>query len=118
MYSVTPKGSFVRVVSKLMSTLSLMKRLWHCVALLTACPSLAYSKPPANTHPNIVLITLDTTRADRMGFLGSTRGLTPNLDALARESVVFSRAYAQVPLTSPSHAVILTGTYPEYNHVN
>ena len=102
-----------------MPTLSSMKRLLHCVALLAACASLAYSKPPANTqHPNIVLITLDTTRADRMGFLGSERGLTPNLDALAREGVVFPRAYAQVPLTTPSHAVILTGTYPEFNNVN
>ncbi len=48
--------------------------------------------------PNIILITLDTTRADRMGFMGSNRGLTPNLDALAKQSVVFTRAYAQVPL--------------------
>src|SRR5580698_8965123 len=70
-----------------------------------------------STHPNIILITLDTTRADRMGFLGSKRGLTPNLDALARQSVVFERAYAQAPLTSVSHATILTGTYPQYNHV-
>jgi arylsulfatase A-like enzyme/Tfp pilus assembly protein PilF len=53
-----------------------------------------------------------------MGFLGSERGLTPNLDRLARQSVVFSRAYAQVPLTTPSHAAILTGTYPRFNHVN
>ncbi len=67
--------------------------------------------------PNIILITLDTTRADRMGFLGSKRGLTPNLDALAGQSVVFTRAYAQVPLTTPSHAAMLTGTYPQYNHV-
>lgn len=103
-----------------MSTaLFLMKRLLHCVALLAACASLAYSDPRANARqPNIVLITLDTTRADHMGFLGSERGLTPNLDALARAGVVFSRAYAQVPLTTPSHAVILSGTYPEFNNVN
>jgi arylsulfatase A-like enzyme/Tfp pilus assembly protein PilF len=69
-------------------------------------------------QPNVVLITLDTTRADRMGFLGSQRGLTPNLDGLARQATAFSRAYAQVPLTTPSHAVILTGTYPQFNHVN
>jgi arylsulfatase A-like enzyme len=68
--------------------------------------------------PNIILITLDTTRADRMGFLGSKRGLTPNLDGLARRSVVFTRAYAQVPLTPPSHATILTGTYPQFHQVN
>ena len=53
-----------------------------------------------------------------MGFLGSNRGLTPNLDALARVATVFSRAYAQVPLTTPSHATILTGTYPQFSHVN
>jgi arylsulfatase A-like enzyme/Flp pilus assembly protein TadD len=67
--------------------------------------------------PNIILITLDTVRADRMGFLGSERGLTPNLDALALQSAVFTRAYSQVPLTAPSHATILTGTYPQYHQV-
>ena len=67
--------------------------------------------------PNVILITLDTVRADRMGFLGSKRGLTPNLDTLARQSVVFTHAYSQVPLTAPSHATILTGTYPQFNQV-
>ncbi len=94
---------------------------WLWAMLLAACASTATSAPPntaASPSPNIVLITLDTTRADRMGFLGSERGLTPNLDELARRGVVFSRAYAQVPLTTPSHATILTGTYPGFNHVN
>lgn len=79
------------------------------------CLSFAASKIAA--PPNIILITLDTTRADRMGFLGSALGLTPNLDAMARQACVFSRAYAQVPLTTPSHATILTGTYPQFNHL-
>lgn len=69
-------------------------------------------------HPNVILITLDTTRADRMGFLGSNRGLTPHLDAMARQGIVFTRAYSHVPLTTASHATILTGTYPQSNHVN
>jgi arylsulfatase A-like enzyme/Flp pilus assembly protein TadD len=69
-------------------------------------------------QPNIILITLDTTRADRMGFLGSSRGLTPNLDAIAREGIVFTHAYSHVPLTTASHATLLTGTYPQFNHVN
>jgi arylsulfatase A-like enzyme/Tfp pilus assembly protein PilF len=69
-------------------------------------------------HPNIILITVDTTRADRMGFLGSTRGLTPNLDALAKNGTAFTRAYSHVPLTTASHTTILTGTYPQFNHVN
>src|SRR6266851_3061560 len=69
-------------------------------------------------HPNVILITLDTTRADRMGFLGSKRGLTPNLDAMARQGIVFTRAYSHVPLTTASHTTILTATYPQFNRVN
>src|SRR5262245_65263306 len=52
-----------------------------------------------------------------MGFLGSRRGLTPSLDALAKQSLVFTRAYAQAPITTVSHATILTGTYPPYHGV-
>ena len=77
--------------------------------------ALAAADPP---RPNIILITLDTTRADRMGFLGSTRGLTPNLDAVAKQGIAFSHAYSHVPLTTASHTTILTGTYPQFNHVN
>src|SRR5262250_3603125 len=85
------------------------------VLLSWLTPAETRSTHPA--HPNIILITLDTTRADRMGFLGSQLGLTPNLDKLARQSVVFTRAYAQVPLTTPSHAALLTGTYPQFSHL-
>jgi arylsulfatase A-like enzyme/Flp pilus assembly protein TadD len=90
------------------------------IIFVSACATAATSKIPASKAkpPNIILITLDTTRADRMGFLGSTRGLTPNLDALAKQSVVFTRAYSQFPLTPPSHATILSGTYPQFHRVN
>jgi arylsulfatase A-like enzyme/Tfp pilus assembly protein PilF len=74
--------------------------------------------PPASSPPNIILITLDTTRADRMGFLGSKLGLTPNLDTLAAQSHIFTRAYSHVPLTTASHATILTSTYPQFNGIN
>ena len=67
--------------------------------------------------PNIILITVDTTRADRMGFLGSKRGLTPNLDLVARQGVVFEKAFSQAPLTPVSHATIFTGTYPQFHTV-
>jgi len=73
--------------------------------------------PPKNQRPNIILITLDTTRADRMGFLGSKRGLTPNLDEVASKGVVFERTYSHVPLTTASHATLLTGTYSQFNRV-
>ena len=69
----------------------------------------------AADQPNVILITLDTVRADRMGFLGSRLGLTPQLDALASQSLVFEHAYAQAPITPVSHATILTGTYPQYH---
>nr|AUN36763.1 choline-sulfatase [uncultured bacterium] len=88
------------------------------IAATVNIASSAPDSPDAASRPNVVLITLDTTRADRMGFLDANRALTPNLDALASQSVVFSRAYAQVPLTSPSHATMLTGTYPQFSHVN
>ena len=68
--------------------------------------------------PNIVLITLDSTRADRMGFLGAKTKLTPSLDGLASQSMVFEQAYSQSPLTVVSHATILTGTYPQANHAS
>jgi arylsulfatase A-like enzyme len=68
--------------------------------------------------PNLVLITLDSARADRMGFLGSRNGLTPALDNLARQAIIFERAYAQAPLTVVSHATLLTGTYPQTHQVN
>src|SRR6266852_680633 len=88
----------------------LLSAALFCVA--SASPDVAPQPATPATRPNIILITLDTTRADRMGFLGSKRGVTPNLDALASQSVVFTRAYSHVPLTAPSHATILTGTYP------
>src|SRR3984957_6615949 len=65
-------------------------------------------------YSTVILRTVDTTRADRMGFLGSTKGLTPSLDALAKESAVFPHAYSQAPLTPTSHTTILSGTYPQY----
>src|SRR5450631_2507125 len=100
--------------------MELARSVLPSIILLAGSATIASAapRPVASPHPNIVLITLDTTRADRMGFLGSPRGLTPNLDALARQSVVFTHAYSQVPLTTASHATILTGTYPQFHQVN
>jgi arylsulfatase A-like enzyme/Flp pilus assembly protein TadD len=61
---------------------------------------------------NVILITIDTLRADYVGAYGSSRVQTPALDSLANDGVLFSQAYCQVPLTPPSHASILTGLYP------
>ena len=61
---------------------------------------------------NIVLITLDTTRADRLGCYGYKLAKTPNLDLVANRGVLFERAYAPAPMTSPSHASMFTGLWP------
>jgi choline-sulfatase len=62
--------------------------------------------------PSVLLITLDTTRADRIGAYGHADAVTPTLDRLAREGALYLRAYASCPLTIPSHATILTGQPP------
>src|ERR1700678_3052392 len=78
---------------------------------------LSFSFATAAPKPNLVLITLDSIRADRMEFLGaknaSKGALTPNLDRLAEESIVFDHAYAQAPTSVVSHATILSGAYPQ-----
>lgn len=62
--------------------------------------------------PNLLLIVLDTLRADRLGPYGSTRGLTPFLDELATQGVVFENAYATSSWTSPSIASLFTSRHP------
>jgi choline-sulfatase len=78
---------------------------------------LAGTVPDRRPAPNVILITIDTVRADHLGCYGATNVKTPTLDGLARDGIVFERAISQVPLTWPSHATILTGTYPFQNGV-
>jgi choline-sulfatase len=75
---------------------------------LTRSGLLAEVKPA----PNVVVITIDTLRADHVGCYGDKQIRTPNIDALASEAVRFERAYTPVPVTLPAHTVIFTGTYP------
>ncbi|MDH3745815.1 MAG: sulfatase, partial [Acidobacteriota bacterium] len=74
----------------------------------------ASSPALSDTPPSILLVTLDTTRADAMGFESGAQ-TTPALDALAARGVRFAHAYATAPVTLPSHASMLTGLYP-YEH--
>lgn len=69
----------------------------------------------ATPAPDLFLITIDTLRADALGFAGNRRVATPNLDRIASEGLVFERAHASNVVTLPSHANILTGLYP-YQH--
>ena len=85
-----------------------------CVVVwLSAAVACAPRTPPAPAGArNLVLITIDTLRADRLGAYGNTTVATPNLDRLAREGAMALHASAQVPLTRPSHVSLLTGLYP------
>ncbi|MCD4748982.1 MAG: sulfatase-like hydrolase/transferase [Thermoanaerobaculales bacterium] len=86
----------------------------------------SFQDPPSQELPagfdafpgaSVVLVTLDTTRADRFGCYGSEAGLTPFMDALAKEGVLFEQAQAVTPITLPSHASILTGLLPTTHEV-
>jgi arylsulfatase A-like enzyme/Tfp pilus assembly protein PilF len=79
--------------------------------------TLAKSSPVGKVPPNVVLVTIDTVRADHVGCYGAPDVQTPTMDTLASDGIVFDNAIAQVPLTLPSHAVILTGMYPFQNGV-
>jgi arylsulfatase A-like enzyme/Tfp pilus assembly protein PilF len=68
--------------------------------------------PQGSNPPNVILITIDTLRADHVGCYGDRSAATPNIDALARTGVRFTHAYTPVPLTLPAHASLLTGTFP------
>jgi len=72
------------------------------------------SMPGGDTgsQPNVLLITLDTVRADHVGCYGNADASTPTIDTLAATGVRFEEAYAQVPLTLPSHVSMLTGLHP------
>lgn len=90
---------------------------------LTACkPSGSNHHATPDAGPslrplNVVLVTIDTLRADRLHCYGNREIETPTLDALAQRGVLFEKAVAQVPLTPPSHASIFTGTNPNVHHV-
>jgi arylsulfatase A-like enzyme/Flp pilus assembly protein TadD len=74
---------------------------------LPALPAVAAEQPP-----NVLLVTLDTVRADRLGCYGYQKIRTPHIDRLASEGVLFEKAFTPVPITLPAHAVLFTGTYP------
>ena len=91
-----------------------IRRFLASIALIFTGFSLIFlGSAAAAPKPNLVLITIDSARADRMGFLGAKGALTPNLNRLAGESIVFDHAYAQAPGTVVSHDTILTGVYPQ-----
>jgi choline-sulfatase len=81
------------------------------VGLCAACAPRPVTPPPSRTARHLLLVTIDTLRADRLGAYGNTTVSTPNLDRLAREGAMAVHA-AHVPITRPSHVSLFTGLYP------
>ena len=68
--------------------------------------------------PNVILISIDTCRADYLSCYGHPRQTTPNIDTVAAEAIVFSQVITSVPTTLPAHCSMLTGTIPPYHGVH
>src|SRR5437773_2089984 len=97
--------------------ISCLSIFWWAIAPSIPPAAMAGVPQSHNLTPNVLLITIDTVRADHIGCYGAKQVQTPTTDSLARDGILFERAISQVPLTWPSHAVILTGTYPFQNGV-
>jgi len=82
------------------------------VALVIVSAACGRGGDPAGPPRNLVVISLDTTRADHLGCYGHPAQATPNIDAVAREATVFTRAVSSNPLTAPAHSTMFTGTSP------
>lgn len=93
-----------------MKAKALLKGLFVIVLVLGLVISCFYARAPRK--PNVVLITIDTLRADHLGCYGYHRNTTPNIDKFARSGTLFDNAVVQIPETLPSLVSIMTGTYP------
>lgn len=87
------------------------------IALGLAAFGAASCGASAPRAPNLLVVSIDTTRADRLGCYGRVDAGTPNLDALAERGVRFENAYTPVPVTLPAHTTLLTGTSPRHHGV-
>jgi choline-sulfatase len=92
---------------------------WLLCALMATASTLTgqTGKTRPAARPNVILITVDTLRADHLSAYGAQQVQTPAMDGVAADGILFENAIAQVPLTLASHASILTGTYPFHNGV-
>ncbi len=89
-----------------------------CAVFALSCGRTAPRDERRAASRNLILVTVDTLRADRVGVCGGPEGLTPAIDAVGRAGTVFLDATAHAPLTLPSHASILTGRYPARHGVH
>jgi arylsulfatase A-like enzyme/tetratricopeptide (TPR) repeat protein len=94
---------------------SIVVAITGCALIAAACSHRTSAALPSSGQlagANVLLITIDTLRQDRVGGYGNDRGLTPSLDALASAGIRYAHAYSHVPMTLPAHTSILTGLTP------
>ncbi len=120
MTKITPSSrSWQTVAARAVVVLAIVTALayvgYRLVSAPTAAPDIASLR--GDRQMNVVLVTLDTTRADHIGAYGFDDIETPAFDGLAAEGVTFLRAYSPTPLTLPSHTSLMSGTYPPYHGV-
>jgi arylsulfatase A-like enzyme/Tfp pilus assembly protein PilF len=88
------------------------------ILMFSMAAAQAPKKDAGQARWNVLLITVDTLRPDRLGCYGNARQKTPNIDGLAQKGALFSRGFAHTPETLPSHTNILLGTTPNYHGVH
>jgi arylsulfatase A-like enzyme len=106
-----PRAGWRRGLAAVLTALALAPAaLWLTIALPGGLlrRAMASGRAPGDTRPNFILITIEALRPDRLGAYGSTKGLTPNLDAFAREASRYDAAYVRGPWTMPSLGALLT----------
>lgn len=100
-----------------MRTYSVSTRCFIWTVLLCAVVLISCQKRPIPKGPNVLLVTFDTVRADHVGCYGNPKGLTPTVDHLASQGIVFRQCTSPAPITLPTHASILTGLDPIHHKV-
>ena len=101
-----------------------MNKKWPLISLgllliiISVAWFLSQSDTVVKNIQNVVLISIDTCRADYLSCYGYPRKTTPNIDAIADNSIIFENVISPVPLTLPAHASMLTGTIPPYHGIH
>src|SRR5450631_2742134 len=111
------RRSYFEIMNRPMERLSRKQpRLW-AAALWLASVGVVRAAPPDAPLPAVILLSIDTLRADHVAIYGTRRIATPNIDSFASGGTLFTNIACQTPLTLPSHTSLLTSTYPFENRI-
>jgi len=108
----------ISAIAALLSPRLLKRRAGASLASVAIAALLAFAHPASAAEKTpVVLISIDTLRADHLSAYGYTKIRTPNIDSVAGNGTIYQRIDSQIPLTLPSHTSLMTSTYPFENHV-